>query len=674
VKKKGPQQQVEVTGQLRAGGREDVLFSKSLTITAILFIAGYAYSTLFPSAFNWGLHPLAFMPDAVKIIVLISMVALLFPKVQSWVLSITESIVSSIPKLSRTQNIFLGLVGATIAGLFFWFGREQYYFLGDGYLLTRKIQLMKGLENIPEFYPNEPLAGLIFYYVRQFLVSFGYAEHGEYPFQVVSVISGIGFIICTGLLANALGKTRIQKTLIFLFMFASGVSQLFFGYVEMYALSAFLLSLFLLLSVQFLKEKISIVFPAFVFALLIVAHLAMISLLPAVMLLVMYSKRRKILNLLLAGITIGGIVFLVFILSKFDWMTFYSAFLSGKSHVLSMSDPPPAGQTYSLFSLIHASELSQLYLLLCPFALVLLFSSFIIFRKTVEWGDTILQFLILVTLCGAGVSLLINPELGLSRDWDAFSPLFLGLIFTSGLVSICHIPMNTKVRKSIIMVLGITILQMLTWISLNASDSESINRFQSLAHEKVWSKNATLSAYEEFAIFYRARADGPNSVTWYKNYLAVDSTNPRIWGSMGYVYQLMGDEKNKIEAYSGASRHGSIDFNLLTDLGVMQLKYRKYKEAISALEQALRLDSTLAEPTFYLGIAYYSDQKSEKALTYLKKAISLSPTYLNSYLAAIKIYLLNNDLMSARRVFERYLRYAPPHSLQTDSLRKRLGY
>ena len=153
MKKKGTQQpNLENTGQFRTGGREDIIFSKTVFASAMLFIAGYGYATLLPSSFNWGLHPLAFMPKVVQVLILLSMVALLFPKSQSWFLGMIESIVSGFPKLSRTQNIVLGLIGATIAGLFFWFGREQYYFLGDGYLLTRKIQLMKGLENIPEFY------------------------------------------------------------------------------------------------------------------------------------------------------------------------------------------------------------------------------------------------------------------------------------------------------------------------------------------------------------------------------------------------------------------------------------------------------------------------------------------------------------------------------------------
>ena len=669
-----PQQQHEPSFQFRSSGGEDIVFSKTLLVTAILYIAGFSYSTLFPSSQNWGLHHLAFMPRVIQATIVLLMVALLFPKTQSWLLSIIDSIVSSFPKLSRSQNILVGVIGAFIAGLFFWFGREHYYFLGDGYMLTRKIVTMSGIERIPEFSPNEPLAGLMYFYMHQFLDTLGYGQSGELPYQIVSVLSGIGYVVCSVLLATIIGKTRTQRILIALFMIASGVSELFFGYVEMYAPSAFLFSLFLLLAVLYLQEKVSIVFPALVFALLIVTHLAMASLLPVIVLLIMNSKRRKFLNLAIASVTIIVIVYLVFVLSKFDWQSFSLAFLSGGSHILPLQTIVTNEQQYSLFSSVHWTELFQLYILLCPFALVLTFSTFIVFRKSIQWGDPILQFFVLVSLCGVGTTLLLNPELGLSRDWDAFSPLYLGLIATAGIVSVCYIPSNTKIRKSIIMILGITVLHVLSWVSLNASDEESLSRLESLPSTTTWSRKAILYAYEDYAIMYRKRVDGPHSIEWYKKYLAIDSMNPRIWGKMGHVYQLMGDEESKIESYKKAQQYGSSDGNLLADLGMTQLKRGKAEDAISAFQQLLKTDSTQPDAHFYLGIAYYTQHNTAKALAYFEETISLSPEYLKAYYAGIELYMRNNDIRHAREMFEKYLRNAPANSPQTDSLRKRFGF
>ncbi len=669
-----PQAQVESSFPLRLSGREDIVFSKTLLVTAILYITGFSYSTFFPSSENWGFHSLAFMPQVIQVTILLLMVALLFPKVQSLFLNTIESIVSGFPNLSRSQNIVLGVTGAMVAGLFFWFGREHYYFLGDGYILTKKIVSMNGIERIPEFSPNEPLVGLVLYYTYRLLELLGFGKQGDLPYQIISVFSGIGFTICSILLASAVSKNRTHKTLIVLFMIATGVSQLFFGYVEMYALSGFLFSLFLLLAALYLRERISIVFPSIVFALLIVSHIAMASLLPVIVLLIMYSKRRKFLNFLIVSATVSGILFLVFVLSKFDWQSFSLAFLSGGSHLLPLQGSITNEQPYSLVSAVHWAELFQLYILLCPFALILVFSTFFIFRKTIEWGDPILQFFVLVSLCGLGTTLLLNPELGLSRDWDAFSPLYIGLIAMAGIIPVCYIPSNTKIRKSLVMILGITILHVLTWISLNASDDESLARLHALPSTTTWSRKATLYAYEDFAIMYRKRIDGPQSIEWYKKYLSIDSMNPRIWGSMGHVYQLIGDEENKMEAYEKARRCGSVDVNLLADLGMMQLKHGNTEDAISAFQQLLTIDSTQPDAHFYIGIAYFSQNKSAKALEYFERTIALSPSYLKAYFAGIEIYIRNNNILRAREMFGRYLRYAPPNSPQTDSLRKRLGY
>ncbi|TAK58542.1 MAG: tetratricopeptide repeat protein [Bacteroidetes bacterium] len=651
----------------------DLIMYRALFSFSVLVVALYCFATFVPSSQYWGIHHLAFMPMIVQALMLAGMMIFFFPKIQLRSLEAISTISSAFNRKNRLQTIILTLLGLIALGWLFWVGRERLFLLGDGNILIRKIINMTGPGDIPEYFPREPLTGLILYYLREAMGIVEFSDFAQMPYRIISIVSGIGFVLCSGMLARSLFKKRTGAFLFFLFITGSGVLQLFFGYIEMYALSSLFFVLFLYLVVNNYRGNIAVIYPVIAFVFAVVTHLAMICFLPAVLYMLYRTGRRNIVEALIAIFAGGILAFIVYWLCGFSLESFSAVVFDGKPHTLPLVVHAGEQYAYSLFSMTHGTELVQLYLLISPFVLFMLACSLVIFRKEIAWHDPFLHTLLLSTAGGILLIFTINPELGMSRDWDAFAPLFISLVVTSGVVVLYFVPATKLLQRAFIMVASITMLHVGGWVALNANEERSLTRFETLPSEQTWRKQAIMTAYEELAVFHRSRKEGPRSVEYYRKYLSIDSTNPRIWASLGYVYKLMGDEPNQRSAYESAARRGLPDMAILMELGMLEIKYRNSEGAKLAFQKAVSLDALNAQARINLAQVLFSRGEYNEALEHFERTIELAPNALGAYVGAIYLYLHDKNKEKAKKTFEQYLRYAPPNFPQTDSLRKMLG-
>ncbi len=88
-------------------------------------------------------------------------------------------------------------------------------------------------------------------------------------------------------------EERTEQYMLFILLITTGVSQLFFGYVENYSPSAAGILLFLLFGVLYLKGRISITWVIFIYGITFIFHFGTLIFLPAIAFLFYFAAKRK---------------------------------------------------------------------------------------------------------------------------------------------------------------------------------------------------------------------------------------------------------------------------------------------------------------------------------------------------------------------------------------------
>jgi Tfp pilus assembly protein PilF len=92
------------------------------------------------------------------------------------------------------------------------------------------------------------------------------------------------------------------------------------------------------------------------------------------------------------------------------------------------------------------------------------------------------------------------------------------------------------------------------------------------------------------------------------------------------------------------------------NLGVIYLKQKNFKQAISYFEKELKINTNYDNALFNLGLAYYQIGEKEKALSFWKKTIAVNPYYLDAYKNLVNLYLLEKDINQANFYLDLYLK------------------
>lgn len=164
----------------------------------------------------------------------------------------------------------------SICTLFFWLFRSN--FENTDFLLFK------------QWFPGDVARGLIhvrfdemwesyihFELYKLFHSSFGFSMNES--FQMISVISGSLFVYIALVLSDELNSEK--PYMLFLVLLSGGFMQLFFGDMEYYTIAGMLTFLYLLTSIFFLKEKISLMIPSLVLILAMTFHMEVVFLFPS---------------------------------------------------------------------------------------------------------------------------------------------------------------------------------------------------------------------------------------------------------------------------------------------------------------------------------------------------------------------------------------------------------
>ncbi len=647
--------------------------SRPLFWACLGFLALHLSGAVHPNAFNWGFHQTGFFSTEIRFTILGLMALALSRRWQSLLLRWVHRISNSQLSFSPPAFSSLFLLGAS--GLLMWQFREQAYFLGDGNLIVRTLPHITVSEEVVVAYRNEPFVGWIIWRLYQLLVSLNFNAAAERAFQYLSILSGLGTLALLPNFLKRLTASKEDQLLFGLFIFVSGTAQLFFGYVELYAPTVFALILYFWLSLKYIDGTTHLAYPSLAYALLVACHLGMLSLLPSYLYLLYHAWRNgRFQHALLSAastlLLLSGLV----LLSGYRPETLWNNFTGGdKVHLLFPMMTGNIWQPYTLFSIQHFIDYLNLFILVSPFTPVLLFFFVGTFWRRERWAVPRWTFFFLAAVSGAVFVFLVNPDLGMSRDWDLLSIFLLPAVVFAAYLTISWTEQQASLRFSLTAVVWLTLLHTMAWVGVNAQHRRALERFQTLQDARLWSKGALCNAYEELAIYYRDKMEYERAGVYFEKFLSIDSTNGRMWWSYANFQRLRHDPTMAMRALERAVQYGITSEDALVELGRLYIQQEKFQEGKRLTETALKIHPRSARLLNHMGVILTSEQNHcLEALPFFLEAIKADSTVAEPYLNAGLCFQQVNERSKMRYFWEKFLQLAPD-APQAQDVREKLS-
>jgi Flp pilus assembly protein TadD len=611
------------------------------------FVAMNLWSAFQPTAWNWGFHFLAFYGIEVRLVVCALMLGIMPPPVQFFLVDLLRSFgewEGSGPPILRW---LLGLaVLALIIFLFVDF-RASTYFLGNGYLQLRSLKIPENMDNINlTGFAREPLVGFFVFQLCRVFQFFESISPPEDAYLWLSVISGICFTVVAWKGIGLFVEEETDKILIFFLFFASGVSVLFFGYVENHAPGYVGILLFLLLGAGYLKEKISVYWAVTAYGLLLSMNFAAIAFIPAFAYLVYVAFRRGAAGEIFGALFLSGFIFVAALAVSGDSISFLQQTIrDAGANILPFGGSIGTQQAYAFFTLSHAADVANLLFLCVPAGVVLLVAAIAAVLKKRHRLETSEWFLLLAAVCGVALIVVLNCTLGMSRGWDIPAPFSVGIL-AAAIALLSSAIDNRETRHRMLFILSVVaMLHTGTWIVLNADARRSVARFETLEDKKLWGVQACLDAYEELAVYHRDHREFVQAAACYEKYAALDSTNGRIWLNCAKMELALGNIGKVIDAYKQLVRLQPTNADFYSSLGVFLAQTGRFDEALDNLQQAEQLSPSSAKIKNDIGAIYANQKEFSKALPYFLESVKLDPNFQGGYLNTAACYaaLGNNE-------------------------------
>lgn len=358
--------------------------------------------------------------------------------------------------------------------------------LGDGLLRAAEITRQPSLFTL-RLHAAEPLNFILHNFAFK-MVFERFGIEPAFTYRFFSWLAGISFLAVVYSLSCQLTAHGIPRWLTIPYIFGWGGMLFFFGYVESYppAAAAFL---FLFSAVlRYIETGRSLTVVIFLFCLAFFLHnIAAVFLVPLT-LLIMRNDRMPLPARLAPLLIMWAVVA--------AWGIFgYPAMPEG-----TLILPSSASEKgYSLLSAAHLFDILNELLLVSPFFPLLL----ILPSKPIEGNAAFIEFRRftgLTTLFSLACLFIIDPKLGMPRDWDLFClPL---LAFHLHLLLRLDWNRIGRLLKAAVIVfpMGIT----LGWIMLNADAAKSLARYEKIL-QNDW--NRSRQGYERLAGYHLSKGN-----------------------------------------------------------------------------------------------------------------------------------------------------------------------
>lgn len=555
-----------------------------------------------------------------------------------------------------------------LLGLLFYFFKANYHFLGDGYglvsLLSNANPLFVKLRNYGE--------SLLHLWV------YGIVGSAYVTYQTISIITGLLYYLLSIALVKEIFTRYLDRLLALIGIVSLGNMLLFFGYVENYAIFNLSVLLFVYIAVLILKKRISRFFIILAWGITIFFHMFGLFLLPAVIYLLFEPFLKKIPNRRLlvfsSLLTLFGLIAL-YLIAQRDYFIQIS--------LLPLIARPFTPDGYTLFSIKHITDFVQVLFILFPGSFIILS----IVKAEKSKTKALDRFLIVATSFVLLGLFLIDPKLGMARDWDlyAFSSVPLGLLLIYRVLS-------QKKYLILLLALSLSTTVLVGRVSLVNSETKSIGYFKTaLENDRIKNRNswAVLINYykinaqpdkakrmqdewnrefPENSLIQLANTNVYQKLTLKEAFrlareaLEINPAYPDAYSFMGYCHLEANNYDSALYYLKIGDALSPNRPNVQNNLGITYLNLGNLKQAENYFKKAFELDTLTSTYAYSMARYYRYVRDVDNEVKYLEIAISKNDAKEIMFKDLVVDYLYIGEIRKAKEIFRKY------EFLRSDSL------
>jgi hypothetical protein len=524
----------------------------------------------------WGFDVLAPLPNALKIVLVVILITAPLV-IRLWRPGgVTTKRAPSAPSLIPYLTIpILFCLAAYLL-------RERIFVLGDGY------QTLAFLSHPQPYIKPSELGELLVRLVVRNIISGDPGIAALTSYRLVSIGAGSILSVITWLFAVRIFRERSSRLLFTLAFLSGGFSYLYFGYVENYSLFSLSVAAFCfvgVLAVEGYFPRWLILVPTL---LAIFFHVAGIVLLaPALYVLGCAGKNtrrslidHRIVTILLLILPLPLALIASYILRSYGYFFTFS--------LLPLTHSRFTVDDYAIFSGAHLLDTANLMFLLVP-SLLLLVTSLVVIPRQQHSRDQVSpsRVLLLFTFaCSFSAVFILDPKLGMPRDWDLLSFASIPLLMWLLIEIMSHRSGSIFVTRVIVMALTLNVIVL-------------FSRAFTWANSEIGAKQ-------------------------YHAYLLLDRSRNRTgWRHLIEVYRSVGD----LRAANQSNQEWAERFpeykilDSANELGRTQ----RMVEAEAKYHEIMRLNPMFAPAYANLGLLFYLREMPDTAAYYLEIADALQP-------------------------------------------------
>ena len=656
--------------------------SKILPFAALLItLALIGISSIVPLQSMWGVNHLQYLPPAYEILLVITIVAIVALGFGGRRLWFIERLIEQADRLLFGWGWRSTLLVTALFSMLFYLFRIDTYLLGDGYLLLavteqNAMQALKWSETGSLWLIRMVQAGL----------GENSGDSALHAFQILSYGSGAIAIYNFLRIAQRMSEDARVRLLAIATLAASGSLLLFLGYVEVYPVVWAAVAVFLNVALRYCDtgKGLAVVLLAFVVAVLL--HLQVLLFAPSVAYLVSYRFRRDMLLFdhgnrpRIAAITAYVLLVLAILwLSRLriDLEVIFLPPITGR----------PASPDYAIFSMRHLVDVLNLLFLVIPGWLSL---AVLIGKDKREDAETLSarRFLFLSVIGSITFLFVVDPSLGMARDWDLMSVTLLPL----GLYLLIRL-LSTVQQLEGRYVVAYSITALVASVLFLAAQWRPSQEMRALHLLKLYGAKNN-SGWVVLADYFRNRGDYANTALVSKEMRVVFPNDTLLVHGFGNI-----DQQRYAEAFSAGERLVEIDpyraeyrqllgnafgklgktdsatanykkaialrpydARLRNEFGQLLLKAGRSEEALNELQSAHELDQSLTFVLEGIGLAYFNLGYLDSASQTATKIFALDLNQPGGHLLEMVIDIRRSDTVAARQHFEEYLKYGRSRS------------
>jgi len=631
----------------RQNNGQGILIIAVLIPIILLFAA-----SLIPLSSFWGFNHLKYFPTYTFIIYAIFFVLILIPSIRQQLATLVSNISGNFKNLPRLIQLILI---ALIALIVFYFLRTQVHSLGDGY--QRIYQIEQGYL----YYHSEVLDFYIHAVLYRIFNLFGIGS-AKLTYTSISIVCGIISVMTIFLFKLPKGIDSKLHGLLKTLLITFGGIQIFFGYVESYAMLYLFVLLHLLYSIRFIYDKKGFFLSSLFLALAIASHITALFLVPSAIYLIYFNFRvvrpekfiEKFLPLIIIILVICGAII------QEIWLRFIS-----DQYVVDIAGgilPLISSTKYSILSPTHLLDVLSEILLITPISIVLIIY-FSLSKRVTKLNVHLNRFCLIGGFFSLLFLLLIDPKLGYARDWDLFSTSAAVLGFASVLYVILNLNREYLRRTETILIGTVAILFLSAWVFTNASEERQLERDEELLG---LSESGQGYGLELLAYHYRYQRNNNEKSLQLLNRIKGPARNARVYNKIAKTELDLGRTEDALKSiYRGLSVDSNV-YNLHALAGVTWIDLNRPDKALIHLKRAFLLDPTHFEIMHSISGTYYMLDSVLHAALAFKEVLKVKPDFAPACYEAGNMYRMLKMYDSALVYTKRGLKYAPnyPNGVQ----------